>query len=89
MNGRSLRAGDTRRYTTSSEEWEMCNRRLRQPKRIIIMQQATQQELRTAERPFYEPNQRLQDAINAKDGGKMTVVQGILDVANPKMEAVE
>ena len=42
---------------------------------------------RAAERYFHEASQRLQDAINTKDMGKMTIVQGILDVANPKMEA--
>ena len=54
----------------------------------ITNEQATQEEeLHTAEHLFHEANQILQDAIKTKNMGEMIVVQGLMDVANPKIEA--
>ena len=36
---------------------------------------------------FHETNQRLQDAIKTKGMGEMTVVERLLDVAYPNIEA--
>ena len=44
-------------------------------------------EVCTTECIFHEANQSLQDVIKTKDMGEMTVVQGLLDVENSKMEA--
>ena len=56
--------------------------------KTITKKQATQEEeLRTAEGVFHKANQTLQDYIKTNDMGEMTVVQGLLDVANSKMEA--
>ena len=53
----------------------------------ITKELGTQEELCPAERVFRDENKRLQDAIKAQDMGEMTVVQRLLDVAYPNMEA--
>ena len=53
----------------------------------ITKERATHEELRTAECVFHEANYRLQDAIKTKGMGEMTVVQTLLDVAYPNIEA--
>ena len=53
----------------------------------ITKERTTQEELRTAKLVFHEENSTLQDAMKTKGMGEMTVVQRLLDVAYPNMEA--
>ena len=66
-----------------SRKWSLSE----EHKSITKKQETQQEDLVHSRTTLYKLNQRLQDATNTKDMGKMTVVQGILDAANPKMEA--
>ena len=57
---------------------------LSEVQKCITKEQATQEEMRTAERLFREVSQRLQDAIKTKDMVEMTVFTWTLGCCEPK-----